>query len=102
VRLASPLAGADGGRRRQLGHRLTGSRHGRTASNSQVKVIALVDIIVVDPNSGSDFHGNGNAKQVTADIIWYGPNAVCTDGSPLGVLNGIFGMPSVSVKLVAG
>ncbi|HSJ26703.1 MAG TPA: pilus assembly protein TadG-related protein, partial [Acidimicrobiia bacterium] len=44
--------------------------------NSHVKVIALVDIIVVHPNSGADFLGNGNAKQVTADIIWYGPNAV--------------------------
>jgi hypothetical protein len=71
-------------------------------TNSEVKVIALVDIIVLDPNDPSDFHGNGNAKQVSADIIWYGPNAMCGDGSPIGVLNGIFGTPSASVKLISG
>jgi hypothetical protein len=64
-----------------------------------------VDIIVLDPNDNSDFTGNGNgqaAKTVTSDIIWYGPNAVCSDGSPLGVLNGITETFVPKVKLVAG
>jgi hypothetical protein len=74
-------------------------------SSSHVKVVALVDIIVLDPNDNSDFTGNGNgqaAKTVTSDIIWYGPNAVCSDGSPLGVLNGITETFVPKVKLVAG
>lgn len=76
-----------------------------TGSSSTVKVVALVDVIVVHPNSNNDFTGNGNgqgAKAVTADVIWYGPNAVCSDGSPLGVLNGVTATYERSVKLVAG
>lgn len=70
-------------------------------TNSEVKVIALVDIIVLDPNHQNDFQGNGT-KTVTADVIWYGPNATCSDGSPIGVLNGVTGGIDRSVKLIAG
>jgi hypothetical protein len=76
-----------------------------SGSSSDVKVVALVDVIIIDPNNNGDFTGNGNgqgAKTVTADVVWYGPNAVCSDGSPVGVLNGITGTYKPSVKLVAG
>jgi hypothetical protein len=66
-----------------------------------MKFIALVDIIVKDPNDPGDFQGSSSAKRVSADVIWYGPSAVCTDGSPAGVLNGETGSDT-EVKLIAG
>jgi hypothetical protein len=70
-----------------------------TGSSSQVKVIAMVDAILVDPNDPDDFQGSGSAKTVSAVIVWYGPNAQCGDGTAVGLHNAT-GAPTV--KLIDG
>jgi Flp pilus assembly protein TadG len=70
--------------------------------NKDMKIVALVNVILVDPNAANDFQGSGNLKRATVVVMWYGPNAVCTDGTPFGVLNGVTGIPVKAVKLVAG
>lgn len=54
-----------------------------------VKVVGLLDVIIEDPNAANDFQGNRNLQYASASVVWYGPNAVCADGSPIGVLNGV-------------
>jgi hypothetical protein len=70
-----------------------------SGSSSKVKVIAMVDAIIVDPNDSGDFQGSGNAKTVTAVIVWYGPDATCADNSAVGLLNA---SSTSEVKLVSG
>ena len=59
----------------------------------------LIDSIKPQTNG----NGNGSANglgQIVSDVIWFGPNATCEDGStfaPLGSIN----VPA-GVKLIAG
>lgn len=70
-----------------------------TGSSSDVKVIAMVDAIITDPNDPDDFQGSGSAKSVSAVIVWYGPNAKCGNGSAVGLLNEA---STGTVRLVSG
>jgi hypothetical protein len=68
--------------------------------SKEMKIIGFLDVILKDPNDNSDFQGSGTAKRISADIVWFGPNAICSDGSPVGVLNGIIGKGENRVFLV--
>ena len=81
-----------------------GSAHtGWPAGKKDMKVVGMLDVIVEQPYSSADFKGNKNLKTATASVIWYGPNATCVDGTPVGVLNGVPpGTGEITVKLIAG
>jgi hypothetical protein len=78
-----------------------GDAPGSWPGKKTVKIVGFFDVIVIDPNGPSDFQGSGNLKTSSAIIMWYGPNAVCSDGRDIGQLNGAAGSGSVDVKLVA-
>lgn len=78
------------------------AHEGWPTGKKDVKVVGRYDVIVVEPNSSSDFQGNKNLKQASAIVVWYGENAACADGSgPFGSLSNPTGSQT-SVKLVAG
>ncbi len=67
-----------------------------------MKIIGFYTVYIREPANRSDVgNGNGNGlNQIVADVIWFGPDATCEDGSkfaPLGSIN----VPS-GVKLIAG
>jgi hypothetical protein len=69
-----------------------------------VKVVGIYEVIIVEPNDGGDFQGasGNNLKNANGYVMWYGPNAVCSDGRPIGQLNGVPpGSGELEVKLVA-
>lgn len=51
--------------------------------SKDMKIIGLYQVLIADPNDTGDFFGNGNLKQASSIIMWYGPNARCVgpDGS---------------------
>ncbi|MGH8926250.1 MAG: pilus assembly protein TadG-related protein [Acidimicrobiia bacterium] len=46
-----------------------------------MKIIGMYNVIITDPNDTGDFHGNGNLKQASSILMWYGPNARCVGPS---------------------
>lgn len=73
------------------------------SGNKDMKIVGLLDVIVEEPYDAGDFSGNKNLKTAAAGVIWFGPNATCADGSPIGVLNGVpAGTSEIEVKLIAG
>ncbi len=56
-----------------------------------VKVVGTYEVIVVEPNDPGDWQGaaGNNLKNANGYVMWYGPNAVCSDGRPIGQLNGV-------------
>lgn len=73
---------------------------GWPSGTKTMKIIGFLDVIIKDPNDSGDFQGNSSLKSFSADIIWYGPNAVCSDGSPVGVINNVIGTGDTTVLLV--
>ncbi|NND02185.1 MAG: Tad domain-containing protein [Acidimicrobiia bacterium] len=70
--------------------------------NKMMKVIGFYTVYIREPANRSDVgNGGGNGlNQIVADVVWFGPDATCEDGSlfaPLGSIN----VPS-DVKLIAG
>lgn len=51
--------------------------------NDQMLVVGTYNGILIKPNSSGDFLGNGNLKEASSAIIWFGPDARCVgpDGS---------------------
>ena len=69
--------------------------------NKQVKVVGWYDVIITEPDASNDWQGNKNLKTFHAVVIWYAPGTTCTNGDPIGVLNGLPpGTPEESVRLV--
>ena len=74
-------------------------------SNKRMKIVGFYTVYISEPNELSDFdsggNGNGNGlDEVEGTVVWFGPNAMCEDGSafaPLGTLD----MPE-GVKLISG
>lgn len=72
------------------------------AGRKRMKIIGFYTVYIREPANQSDI-GNGSANglgQIVSDVIWFGPNATCEDGStfaPLGSIN----VPA-GVKLIAG
>jgi hypothetical protein len=67
-----------------------------------MKVIGFYTVYIREPDNRSDVgNGGGNGlNQIVADVVWFGPDATCEDGSafaPLGSINAPSG-----VKLIAG
>ena len=67
-----------------------------------MKVIGFYTVYIREPANRSDVgNGGGNGlNQIVADVVWFGPDATCEDGSlfaPLGSID----VPA-GVKLVAG
>jgi hypothetical protein len=46
-----------------------------------MKIIGIYNVIITDPNDTGDFHGNGNLKQASSILMWYGPDARCVGPS---------------------
>jgi hypothetical protein len=67
-----------------------------------LKVIGFYTVYIREPANRSDV-GNGSGtglNQIVADVVWFGTNATCADGSgfaPLGSIN----VPS-GIRLIAG
>lgn len=52
--------------------------------SKKMKIVGFYTVYIDEPDDRSDI-GNGNATglgHVTSNIIWFGPNATCDDGSP--------------------
>jgi len=64
------------------------------------KVVGFYWVIIRAPDRLSDWNGNGNGNLRTSsiDILWFGPNATCADGSEFDP--NIPGLPTKSVRLV--
>ncbi len=70
--------------------------------NKMMKVIGFYTVYIREPANRSDVgNGGGNGlNQIVADVVWFGLEATCEDGSvfaPLGSINAPSG-----VKLIAG
>ena len=67
-----------------------------------MKVIGFYTVYVREPDSRSDVgNGGGNGLgQIVADVVWFGPDATCADGSPFAPMGSIDVPPGV--KLIAG
>ncbi len=68
----------------------------------RMKIIGFYTVYIREPDNRSDVgNGSGNGLgQIVSDVIWFGPNATCEDGStfaPFGSIN----VPA-GVKLIAG
>ena len=82
-----------------LGDAHTGWPNGK----KDMKIVGMLDVIVEEPYDSGDFQGNKILKTANASVIWYGPNAVCSNGAAVGVLNGVpAGTGATAVKLIAG
>jgi len=46
-------------------------------TSDPMRVLALHNAILVDPNSADDFQGSGQLKTASTAIMWFGPNARC-------------------------
>ncbi len=67
-----------------------------------MKVIGFYTIYIREPDSRSDVgNGGGNGlNQIVGDVVWFGPDATCADGSTFAPL-GSFNVPA-GIKLIAG
>lgn len=67
-----------------------------------VKVIGFYTVYIREPDHRSDAgNGGGNGlNQIVADVVWFGPNATCENGSPFAPLGSIDAPDRV--RLIAG
>ncbi len=67
-----------------------------------MKVIGFYTVYIREPASRSDAgNGGGNGlNQIVGDVVWFGPDATCADGSLFAPLGSI-GVPA-GIKLIAG
>ena len=76
---------------------------GWPSGKKDMKIVGMLDVIIEEPYDSGDFFGNKNLQTAAASVVWYGPNAVCADGSAIGILNGVpVGGGETTVKLIAG
>lgn len=76
---------------------------GWPSGKKDMKIVGMLDVIIEEPYDSGDFFGNKNLQTASASVVWYGPNAVCADGSAIGILNGVpAGGSDTTVKLIAG
>jgi Flp pilus assembly protein TadG len=57
------------------------SNPGWPNGKKDMKIVGMYNVIITDPNDPGDFHGNGNLKQASSILMWYGPNARCVGPS---------------------
>lgn len=48
-----------------------------SGTSQPMRVLALHNAILADPNSADDFQGSGQLKKASTYIMWFGPNARC-------------------------
>ena len=76
---------------------------GWPTGKKDMKVVGLLNVIITEPFTAADFEPGGALKHAAVQVVWFGPNATCSDGQPIGVYNGVPYTPtSTGVKLVSG